>query len=66
MAHLIKLHLLDLTHDNKKDYIPALINLDAVVSIEPSKVHSIIYTKSNSQGIIVKESLDQILALSEK
>ena len=66
MAHLIKLHLLDLTHDNKKDYIPALINLDAAVSIEPSKVHSIIYTKSNPQGIRVKESLDQILALSKK
>jgi hypothetical protein len=40
--------------------------LDAVVSIEPSKVHSIIYTKSNSQGIRVKESLDQILTLSKK
>ena len=66
MAHLIKLHLLDLTHDNNKDYIPALINLDAVVSIEPSKVHSIIYTKSSSQGIRVKETLDQILTLSRK
>lgn len=66
MAHLIKVHLLDLTHDNSKEYIPALINLDAAVSIEPSKVHSIIYTKSNPQGIRVKESLDQILALSKK
>jgi hypothetical protein len=66
MAHLIKVHLLDLTHDNGKDYYPALINLDAAVSIEPSKVHSIIYTKSNPQGIRVKESLDQILALSKK
>jgi hypothetical protein len=66
MAHLIKVHLLDLTHDNGKEYIPALINLDAAVSIEPSKVHSIIYTKSNPQGIRVKESLDQILALSKK
>jgi hypothetical protein len=66
MAHLIKVHLLDLTHDNGKDYIPSLINLDDVVSVEPSKVHSIIYTKNNSQGIRVKESLDQILALSKK
>ena len=66
MAHLIKVHLLDLTHDNGKDYIPSLINLDDVVSVEPSKVHSIIYTKNNSQGIKVKESLDQILALSKK
>jgi len=66
MAHLIKVHLLDLTHDNGKDYIPSLINLDDVVSVEPSKVHSIIYTKNNSQGIRVKESLDQILAMSKK
>ena len=66
MAHLIKVHLLDLTHDNGKDYIPALINLDDVVSVEPSKVHSIIYTKNNTQGIKVKESLDQILNLSKK
>jgi hypothetical protein len=66
MAHLIKVHLLDLTHDNGKDYIPSLINLDDVVSVEPSKVHSIIYTKNNSQGIKVKESLDQILNLSKK
>jgi hypothetical protein len=65
MAHLIKVHALDLTHDNKKDYIPILINLDDVTSIEPSKVHTIIYTNNGSAGgIRVKESLDQILQLS--
>lgn len=66
MAHLIKVHALDLTHDNGKDYIPILINLDDVTSIEPSKVHTIIYTKNGSlTGIKVKETLDQILQLSK-
>jgi hypothetical protein len=66
MAHLIKVHALDLTHDNGKDYIPILINLDDVTSIEPSKVHTIIYTNNGSAGgIRVKENLDQILQLSK-
>lgn len=66
MAHLIKIHALDLTHDNGKDYTPILINLDDVSTIEPSKVHTIIYTKNSSQhGIKVKETLEQILALSK-
>lgn len=66
MAHLIKVHALDLTHDNGKDYIPILINLDDVISIEPSKVHTIIYSKSGSaSGVRVKETLDQILNLSK-
>lgn len=66
MAHLIKVHALDLTHDNGKDYTPILINLDDVATIEPSKVHTIIYTKTSSQhGIKIKETLDQILALSK-
>lgn len=66
MAHLIKVNALDLTHDNGKEYIPILINLDDVVTIEPSKVHTIIYTKNGSMsGVKVKESLDQILNLSK-
>jgi hypothetical protein len=66
MAHLIKVNALDLTHDNGKEYIPILINLDDVVTIEPSKVHTIIYTKNGSiSGVKVKESLDQILNLSK-
>lgn len=66
MAHLIKVNALDLTHDNGKDYIPILINLDDVTSIEPSKVHTIIYTKNGTvAGIRVKETLDQILNLSK-
>jgi hypothetical protein len=66
MAHLIKVHALDLTHDNGKDYIPILINLDDVTSIEPSRVHTIIYTKNGPlTGIRVKETLDQILQLSK-
>ena len=66
MAHLIKVNALDHTHDNGKDYIPILINLDDVTSIEPSKVHTIIYTKNGTAtGIRVKETLDQILNLSK-
>lgn len=66
MAHFVKLHQLDLTHDNSRNYIPVLFNLDTVVNIEPSKVHSIIYTRWNSNGIRVKESLDEILKLSKE
>lgn len=66
MAHLVKVHALDVTHDNGKDYVPILINLDDVMTIEPSKVHTIIYTKSGSEtGIRVKETLEQILNLSK-
>jgi hypothetical protein len=66
MAHLIKVHALDTTHDNGRDYIPMLVNLDNVTSIEPSKVHTIIYTKNGTAtGIRVKETLDQILNLSK-
>jgi len=67
MAHLIKVHALELNHDNGRDYIPILINLDNITSIEPSKVHTIIYTKDGAAaGIRVKETLDQILNLSKK
>lgn len=66
MAHLIKVHSLDLTHDNGRNYIPILINLDDVTSIEPSKIHTIIYTKNGSPtGIRVKETLEQILNASK-
>lgn len=67
MAHLIKLNVLDPSHDvnsNKQEYIPQLINLDMVVSVEPSKVHSLVFVKNNQQQpIVVKESLDEILSL---
>lgn len=63
MAHFIRLHQLDLTHDNNRSYTPILLNLDMAISIEPSKIHSIINTKNN--GLIrVKESLDEIYKLS--
>ena len=66
MAHLIKVHALDTTHDNGRDYIPILVNLDNVTSIEPSKIHTIIYTKDGSPtGIRVKETLEQILYSSK-
>lgn len=66
MAHLIKVHALDLNHDNGRDYIPILVNLDNVTSVEPSKVHTIIYTKDGSSiGIRVKETLEQILNASK-
>jgi len=70
MAHFIKLNVLDPGHDevgNKtnRQYNLQLINLDMVVSIEQSHVHSLIFTKNNStHPIRVKESLDQILKLS--
>ena len=68
MAHFIKLNVLDPSHDvnsNKREYIPQLINLDMVVSVEPSKVHSLVFVKNNQQPIRVKESLDEILSLSK-
>lgn len=66
MAHLIKLNVLDLGHDESKTYVDTLINLDMVVSIEKSKTHSLIFTRNNSQHPIkVKESLEQILDLSK-
>jgi hypothetical protein len=67
MAHFIKLSVLDPSHDNnsKREYITNLINLDMVINIEPSTVHSLIFTKNNLQHPIrVKESLDEILRLS--
>jgi len=71
MAHFIKLNVLDLGHDTTENktnrkYIPNLINLDMVINIEPSIVHSLIFTKNNQiHPIRVKESLDEILALSK-
>lgn len=68
MAHFIRLHQLDLTHENTSNYIPILFNLDTVVTIEPSisGKHSIITTRwSTNSGIKVKESLEEILALSK-
>lgn len=68
MAHFVKLNQLDLLHDNSRNYIPVLFNLDTVVSIEPSPSgkHSVINTRwSNNTGIRVKETLDEILALSK-
>ena len=71
MAHFIKLNVLDLGHDTTENktnrkYIPNLINLDMVINIEPSIVNSLIFTKNNQiHPIRVKESLDEILALSK-
>jgi hypothetical protein len=70
MAHFVKLNVLDPGHDeisNKtnRQYNLQLINLDMVVNIEQSHVHSLIFTKNNvTHPIRVKESLDQILKLS--
>ena len=70
MAHFVKLNVLDPGHDeviNKtnRHYNLQLINLDMVVNIEQSHVHSLIFTKNNvTHPIRVKESLDQILKLS--
>ena len=49
MAHFIKLNVLNHGHEgtNDRTYIPTLINLDMVVSIEPSKIHSLIFTKNH-------------------
>jgi hypothetical protein len=67
MAHFIKLHLVDLNHDNSSNYVPVLFNLDTVISIEPAMngKHSSIVTRwTNNGGIAVRESLDEILKLS--
>lgn len=67
MAHLIKLHIADVEHNSKIKYKPALFNLDVVVNIEPDDEnpnHSIIITRWRNDGIVVKESLDEILKLS--
>ena len=71
MAHFVKLNVFDPSHDDSdnkhnRKYITTLINLDLVMYIEPSKVHSLIFTKNSSaQPIRVKESLDDILRLSK-
>jgi len=49
MAHFIKLNVLDPSHDGnakQREYNPNLINLDMVINIEPSKVHSLIFIKN--------------------
>lgn len=69
MAHFIKLHQLDVTHENEKTYNPILFNLDTVVTIEPSVSgkHSVITTRwSSAHGIKVRETLDEILELSRE
>lgn len=71
MAHFVKLSVLDPGHDdlenqNNRKYNHQLINLDMVVNVEQSKVHSLIFTKNNQHHPIrVKESLDEILKLSD-
>lgn len=68
MAHFVKLSQLDPDHDNSRNYTPVLINLDTVVSIEPSPSgkHSIISNRWNNGPVIrVKETLDEILTLSK-
>lgn len=64
MAHLVKLHQLNLSHENTRSYKPVIFNLDMAITIEKSNIHSIIYTKNNNTGIRVKESLEEILTLS--
>jgi len=70
MAHFVKLNVFDPSHDeqdnkNNRKYITTLINLDLVMYIEPSRIHSLIFTKNSAaQPIRVKESLDEILKLS--
>ena len=66
MAHLFKLNQLDLIHDNTRAYIPILFNLDRAISMEPSVSgkHTAIITAHNGAGIRVKETLDEILKLS--
>lgn len=47
-------------------YVPTLINLDMVLSIEPSKIYSLIFTKNHpTHPIRVRENLDEILKLSK-
>ena len=70
MAHFVKLNVLDPGHDDlvnqtNRQYNTQLINLDMVVNIEQSYVHSLIFTKNNTMHPIrVKENLDEILKLS--
>jgi hypothetical protein len=67
MAHFIKLNVLDPSHDDnpkQREYNSNLINLDMVINIEPSKVHSLIFIKNRHEPIRVRESLDEILNLS--
>jgi hypothetical protein len=70
MAHFVKLSVLDPGHDdienqNNRKYNSQLINLDMVINVEQSKVHSLIFTKNNStHPIRVKESLDVIFEMS--
>ena len=68
MAHFVKLNQLDLSHDNSRNYTPVLFNLDTIVSVEPSPSgkHSVINTRwNNNSGTRVRETLDEILALSK-
>ena len=51
MAHFVKLSVLDPGHDDlenqsNRKYNPQLINLDMVINVEQSKVHSLIFTKN--------------------
>jgi transcriptional antiterminator len=71
MAHFVKLSVLDPGHDDlenttNRKYNSQLINLDMVINVEQSKVHSLIFTKNNTQHPIrVRESLDEILSVSK-
>lgn len=65
MAHLIKLNVLDMQHDNSKTYIPTLVNLDSVITIESSHVHSILNMKWGTSGLKVKETIEEILKMSK-
>ena len=70
MAHFVKLSVLDPGHDDTENktnrkYNSQLINLDMVINVEQSKVHSLIFTKNNlTHPIRVREGLDEILSLS--
>jgi hypothetical protein len=68
MAHLIKLHRLDKAHDGHNDYDTVLYNLDTIVSMEksPKGKHTILSTRWNPAGDMVKESLEEILLLSKQ
>ena len=67
MAHFVKLNVLDPGHDEadnqtNRKYNPQLINLDMVVNVEQSIIHSLIFTKnSQHHPIRVKENLEEIL-----
>lgn len=69
MAHFIKLSVLDPGHDDAENkinrkYIPTLLNMDLVTHIEPSLIHSLVFTKNTHTPVRVKENLDEILRLS--